>query len=92
MAVSTARFEFRLRADAKHRIEQAAALLNQSASDFARTAAEERAAQVLHEHLIATVVPTGFFDDLLAALDNPPNPNEALRAAARRAADTVEWR
>jgi uncharacterized protein (DUF1778 family) len=88
----SARFEFRLRADAKRRIEQAAELLNESASDFARTAAEERAERVLREHMLATVVPADFFDDLLRALDAPAKPNEALKAAAHRARTAVEQR
>jgi uncharacterized protein (DUF1778 family) len=88
----SARFEFRLRADAKRRIEQAAELLRESASDFARTAAEERADRVLREHMLTTVVPAEFFDDLLRALDAPPEPNEALKAAARRAHNIVEQR
>jgi uncharacterized protein (DUF1778 family) len=88
----SARFEFRLRADAKRRIEQAAELLHESASDFARTAAEERAERVLREHMLMTVVPAEFFEDLLRALDAPAKPNEALKAAARRARTAVEQR
>jgi uncharacterized protein (DUF1778 family) len=88
----SARFEFRLRADAKRRIEQAAELLHESASDFARTAAEERADQVLQEHMLTTVVPTGFFDELLRVLDEPPQPNAALKAAARHARGAVKQR
>jgi uncharacterized protein (DUF1778 family) len=41
--------------------------------------------QVLGEHSLVTTVPVGFFDGLLTALDEPARPNEALRAAARRA-------
>jgi Protein of unknown function (DUF1778) len=33
-----------------------------------------------------------FFDSLLAALDEPPQPNAELRAAARRARDEVRQR
>ncbi len=88
----SARFEFRLRADAKRRIELAAELLHESASDFARTAAEDRAERVLREHMLTTVVPAEFFDDLLRALDAPAKPNEALKAAARRARTAVEQR
>jgi uncharacterized protein (DUF1778 family) len=88
----SARFEFRLRADAKRRIEQAAELLHESASDFARTAAEERAERVLREHMLTTVVPADFFDDLLRTLDAPAKPNEVLKAAARRARNAVEQR
>jgi uncharacterized protein (DUF1778 family) len=89
---ASARFEFRLRPEAKSRIEQAAELVHESTSDFARTAAEERANRVLQEHLAATVVPAEFFDELLQAQDAPATPNTALKKAARRATDVVERR
>jgi uncharacterized protein (DUF1778 family) len=89
---ASARFEFRLRPEAKNRIEQAAELVHESTSDFARTAAEERANHVLQEHLAATVVPTAFFEELLQALDEPARPNAALKNAARRVLDVVERR
>jgi uncharacterized protein (DUF1778 family) len=89
---ASARFEFRLRPEAKNRIEQAAELVHESTSDFARTAAEERANRVLQEHLAATVVPAEFFDELLQALDEPANPNAALKTAAQRARGVVERR
>src|SRR5262245_60028825 len=62
---ASARFEFRLRPEAKSRIERAAELVHESTSDFARTAAEERADRVLQEHMLATIVPAEFFDQLL---------------------------
>jgi uncharacterized protein (DUF1778 family) len=93
MTIATsARFEFRLRPEAKRRIEQAADIVHESTSDFARTAAEERAERVLQEHSMTTVVPAEFFDELLAALDQPAVPNDALRAAAQRAGFVVERR
>jgi uncharacterized protein (DUF1778 family) len=85
MVVAGARFEFRVRSEVKDRIEYAASLVHQTLSEFARTAAEDRAEQVLREHSLVTAVPAEFFDDLLAALDEPARPNKALRAAARRA-------
>jgi uncharacterized protein (DUF1778 family) len=92
MAPATARFEFRVSPDAKARIEDAATVLHQAASDFARTAAIERAEEVLRQHARVTVVPTAFFDELLAALDEQPRSNEALVRAARRARDAVRKR
>jgi uncharacterized protein (DUF1778 family) len=89
---ASARFEFRLRPEAKRRIEQAAELVHESTSDFARSAAEERADRVLREHYLATVVPADFFDQLLEALDQPGTPNATLRAAAKRARAVVERR
>jgi len=92
MTAVSARFEFRLRPDVKDLIERAAALVNETTSDFARTATEERARRILQEHMIATVVPAAFFDGLLDALDAPPSPNAALSAAARRSRGVVERR
>ena len=69
------------------RIEHAANLVHESTSDFVRAAAERRADDVLLEHDVVTVVPAGFFDDLLAALDEKPRPNSALARAAQRARD-----
>lgn len=89
---SSARFEFRLRPEAKRRIERAAEIVHESVSDFARTAAEERAEHVLREHDLVTAVPADFFDELVAALDRPPVANKALRKAARRGQDIVERR
>lgn len=91
--VATARFEYRLRPEAKRKIERAAQLVQESASDFARTAAEQRADQVLveHSHLV-TIVPADFFEELLAALDEPPAPSKALISAAKRVQAQVERR
>jgi uncharacterized protein (DUF1778 family) len=89
---ASARFEFRLRSEAKQRVEQAAQLVHESASDFARTAVEERAERVLREHALMTIVPTNFFDSLLNALDDPVRPNAALAAAAHRVRRSVEHR
>jgi len=83
------RFEFRIRRESKERIEHAANLAHESTSDFVRAAAEQRADEVLLEHDVITVVPAGFFDDLLSALDEEPQPNSALTRAAQRARDVT---
>ena len=82
---ATARLEVRVRPDSKARLERAAALVQVPVSDFVRSAAEDRAEEVLREHDTQTSVPDGFFADLLTALDAPAQPNEALTRAARRA-------
>jgi uncharacterized protein (DUF1778 family) len=86
---ATARLEVRLQPDSKARLERAAELAHVSVSDFVRSAAEERAEQVLREHDAQTKVPARFFDDLLAALDAPAQPNDALARAAERARRVV---
>lgn len=89
MAGASARLEFRVRPERKSRIERAAELLNEPVSEFARSAAEEKAERVIREYEATTTVPAEFFDDLLEALDAEPQANAALSAAARRARRTV---
>jgi uncharacterized protein (DUF1778 family) len=81
---ATARLEVRVRPDSKARLERAAELAQVPLSDFVRTAAEDRAEEVLREHETTTRVPAEFFDDLWAALSLPANPNPVLARAARR--------
>jgi uncharacterized protein (DUF1778 family) len=85
------RLEFRVRADVKERIEQAAELAQLSVGDFIRTAAQARAEEVIRTSL-ATVVPARFFDSLLAALDKAPRIEPALARAADRARGVVTSR
>jgi uncharacterized protein (DUF1778 family) len=90
MAASTSkRFEFRLRPDSKQRREHAASLVQESTSDFVRAAAERRADEVLLEHDVVTVVPAEFFDQLLSALDEEPQPSPILARAGDRARRVV---
>lgn len=86
---ATARLEVRVAPERKALLERAADLSHVKVSDFVRSAAEERAEQVIREHDRTTRVPAEFFDDLLAALDAPARPNAALAAAGRRAQDLV---
>lgn len=86
---ATARLEVRVRPESKARIERAAALVHTPVSDFVRSAAEERAEQVLVDHEAHTPVPAEFFDDLLAALDNTAEPSGALARAAQRTRGVV---
>jgi uncharacterized protein (DUF1778 family) len=88
-SAASGRFEFRVRPELKQRIEYAAALVHETASDFARTAVEDRVATVVREHSLVTPVSADFFDALLAALDEPPRSNEALVRAAARLDDVV---
>jgi uncharacterized protein (DUF1778 family) len=86
---ATARLEVRVRPEAKAKIARAADLVNLPVSDFVRSAAEDRAEEVLREHESQTRVPAAFYDDLLAALDEPVRPSPALRRASRRTRDVV---
>lgn len=89
MKAATARLEVRVRPDSKARLEQAASLTNVALSDFVRSAAEDRAEQILADHESTTRVPAEFFEDLLAALDTPVVAKANLAHAARRAASLV---
>jgi uncharacterized protein (DUF1778 family) len=83
------RFEFRIQPESKRRIEHAASLVEESASDFVRAAAESRADEVLRERDVVTVVPDDFFDQLLSALDEEPQASPALARGAKRARRVV---
>ncbi len=89
MAAASARLEFRVRPERKSRIERAAELVHEPVSEFARTAAEEKAERVIREHEATTTVPAEFFGDLLDALDAAPRANPALARAARQARETL---
>lgn len=86
----TERFEFRVPAEQKQAIAAAAALVGMDASDFAREVLAERAEEVLAEHEVKTVVPASYFAELVAALDEPAQPNAALRKALDRARREVD--
>jgi len=84
-----ARLEFRVRPERRARIEAAARLAEEPVSEFVRSAAEERADRMLREHDQQTRVPSAYFDELLAALDAPAVPDEALARGAERARHVV---
>lgn len=78
---TAARLNFRVRPDTEHRLRAAAAATDQSLTDFVISSAEARADEVLASR---TLVPADYFDQLIAALDEPVTPNESLRTLARR--------
>ncbi len=86
---ATARLEFRVTPEDRAVIERAAQLAGEPVTAFARTAAEERAQRIVREHDAATTVPAEFFDELIAALDEPPQTSPALVKAAKRLNKTV---
>jgi uncharacterized protein (DUF1778 family) len=87
MAAKTERIEARLSSDERDRIRRAAACEGRSISSFVVNAAVDRADLVLATRMV-TLVPGGYFDNVLAALDEPdlaPNlERAALRARQRR--------
>jgi uncharacterized protein (DUF1778 family) len=79
--MTATRLNFRVRQDTERQLRAAAAASNLSLTDFVISAAEARAGEVLATR---TLVPADYFDALVAALDSPTQPNDALRAAAQR--------
>lgn len=84
VAVRTDRVEARVSPDQRERIERAAAFSGESMSAFMVVAAVQRADDVIAEQS-ATVVPGDYFDQLLAALDEPAEKALRLAAAAKKA-------
>ena len=82
--MKTERVEARLSPDERRRIEQAAEIAGESMSSFLVNAAVGRADDVVAAHL-STIVPPDYFDELVTALDAPPDDMPRLAAAARRA-------
>lgn len=79
-----ARINVRLSSELKQTIEQAAAALGQTVSDFTISTVVREARQVLHE-ANTTRLSNRDRDRILKALDaQDARPNDALKAAARR--------
>jgi uncharacterized protein (DUF1778 family) len=84
VSIKSDRVEARLSPDQRDRIGRAAGFTGESMSAFIVSAAMQRADDVIAEQS-STVVPYDYFDQLLAALDEMPEPSPRLAAAARRA-------
>lgn len=82
-ALKKQRIDLRLNEDDKHMIEEAAAMTNQSISQFMVSTASERAAEVIdqHRHLLLNEESWNLVMD---AIINPPAPNDRLKRAANR--------
>jgi uncharacterized protein (DUF1778 family) len=79
-----ARLNFRLSAELKETIEEAAAQLGQTVSDFAVSTLVTTARQVLQEHQV-TRLSQRDRDRFMTLLDDAEcRPNKALRVAAKR--------
>ena len=82
-STSDARLNFRVSAELKTTIEEAAACLGQSVSAFAISTLAQAARNVIEQGQI-TRLSNRDRDTFIAALDNAPaRPNKALRAAAK---------
>lgn len=77
------RVEARVTPEQKRLLERAAALEGRSLTDFVLTSAQAAAADTISRHELLRLAPSDQ-EAFVAALLNPPAPNEALRAAAAR--------
>ncbi|EPU1266556.1 DUF1778 domain-containing protein, partial [Citrobacter freundii] len=67
----------------KHMIEEAAAMTNQSISQFMVSTASERAAEVIDQHR-RLLLNEESWNLVMDAIINPPAPNDRLKRAANR--------
>lgn len=85
---TSARFDLRLEIDEKELFSDAAALMGTTVAAFVRAAAKEKARALLQQERRIVLSPRDM-SALAAALDNAFEPNNALRAAIKRARETV---
>ncbi|EKS6735833.1 DUF1778 domain-containing protein [Enterobacter ludwigii] len=77
------RIDLRLNEDDKSMIEEAAAMTNQSISQFMVSTASARAAEVIDQHR-RLILNEESWNLVMDALSNPPAPNDRLKRAAKR--------
>lgn len=82
-ALKKQRIDLRLNEDDKHMIEEAAAMTNQSISQFMVSTASERAAEVIDQHR-SLLLNEESWNLVMDAITNPPAPNDRLKRAANR--------
>ncbi|EAV3919158.1 DUF1778 domain-containing protein [Salmonella enterica] len=82
-ALKKQRIDLRLNEDDKHMIEEAAAMTNQSISQFMVSTASERAAEVIDQHR-RLLLNEESWNLVMEAITNPPVPNDRLKQAAKR--------
>jgi uncharacterized protein (DUF1778 family) len=89
MTETLERLNFRIRSADDRLLRSAASVVNETLTEFVIGTALARADEVLATR---TVVPADYFDRLIAALDDPPEPNQALREVLRRPQVTLDRR
>ncbi|EEJ8283256.1 DUF1778 domain-containing protein [Salmonella enterica] len=82
-ALKKQRIDLRLNEDDKHMIEEAAAMTNQSISQFMVSTASERAAEVIDQHR-RLLLNEESWNLVMDAITNPPAPNDRLKRGANR--------
>ncbi len=82
MASAAERLDLRIDPDKKELLKKAAAVTGGSMSDFVLRASLESAEQVLSSHS-SIMLQSRAFDDFIAACEQPPAPNQALKNALK---------
>ncbi|WP_097478702.1 DUF1778 domain-containing protein [Escherichia coli] len=82
-ALKKQRIDLRLNEDDKHMIEEAAAMTNQSISQFMVSTASARAAEVIDQHR-RLLLNEESWNLVMDSITNPPAPNDRLKRAAKR--------
>ncbi|WP_079964717.1 DUF1778 domain-containing protein [Salmonella enterica] len=82
-ALKKQRIDLRLNEDDKHMIEAAAAMTNQSISQFMVSTASQRAAEVIDQHR-RLLLNEESWNLVMDTITNPPAPNDRLKRAANR--------
>lgn len=82
-ALKKQRIDLRLSDEDKNLIEEAAAMTNQTITQFMVNSASERAAEVIEQHR-RLILNENSWNSVMDALNNPPEPNDRLKCAARR--------
>ncbi|EAO1993268.1 DUF1778 domain-containing protein [Salmonella enterica] len=82
-ALKKQRIDLRLNEDDKHMIEEAAAMTNQSISQFMVSTASARAAEVIDQHR-RLLLNEESWNLVMDAITNPPAQNDRLKRAANR--------
>ncbi|EAX7734097.1 UNVERIFIED_ORG: uncharacterized protein (DUF1778 family) [Citrobacter freundii] len=77
------RIDMRLNEDDKKMIEEAAAMTNQSISQFMVSTASERAAEVINQHR-RLILNEESWDLVMDAISNAPLPDDRLKRSAKR--------
>ncbi|KKI42998.1 type II toxin-antitoxin system TacA family antitoxin [Obesumbacterium proteus] len=82
-ALKKQRIDLRLTDEDKNAIEEAAAMSNQTITQFMLTSASERAAEVIEQHR-RLILSDESWNLVMDAISAPPAPNDRLKRAAKR--------
>ncbi|MDI3359803.1 DUF1778 domain-containing protein [Lelliottia sp. V89_10] len=85
-ALKKQRIDLRLSDEDKSLIEEAAAMTNQTITQFMVKSASARAAEVIEQHR-RLILNEASWNQVMDAISNPPSPDNRLKRAAKRLED-----